>query len=141
MNFAEANAKAKQIESDYFNNKVNSSHYGELSIEDYLNMWLDKIDNRVKIGTLIRQRFVINHYIIPNTGRCRLKDYSLQDHQRFINSLFTNTKYGRLDPNTGKKQGLRWHTCIRIQWCCQIRLRRCKSYTLCYLSQRVQPNK
>lgn len=108
--YLEANAKVKELEAGYANDKFNNTHLGDMRMSEYLEEWLTEIETDVKTGTTIRHRFIIDHYLIPNVGKFRLKDYTLRDHQQFINFLFRTHKYGKPNPSTGRKQGLRWYT-------------------------------
>ncbi|MGX6994068.1 tyrosine-type recombinase/integrase [Vagococcus penaei] len=59
-----------------------------LLLSDYLTTWINEYKIDVKQRTLDVHKYNINHYIIPHVGFIKLVDYSLQDHQKFINKLY-----------------------------------------------------
>ena len=66
---------------------------------DYFKIYeyLDKrIQNNVKEGSRIVYRDAIRMYIDPYIGNYQLNKYKPADHQKFINSLFTNKELGKI---------------------------------------------
>ena len=59
----------------------------KLTLEIFLNDWIDNYKQAVKEGTRIVHRENIRMYITPFIGKFQLDKYKRSDHQKFINML------------------------------------------------------
>ena len=75
-----------------------------MTISKFMNIWINEYKNNVKEGSRIVYRDAIRMYIDPYIGNYQLNKYKPADHQKFINSLFTNKELGK------NKNGLSYNT-------------------------------
>ena len=80
-----------QIASEEFVKENSQNDY--FKIYEYL---INEYKNNVKEGSRIVYRDAIRMYIDPYIGNYQLNKYKPADHQKFINSLFTNKELGKI---------------------------------------------
>ena len=74
-------------------NSLKKTHKNDyFKIYEYL---INEYKNNVKEGSRIVYRDAIRMYIDPYIGNYQLNKYKPADHQKFINSLFTNKELGK----------------------------------------------
>ena len=100
----EAQDASKLVEAEIIHNSRVADNNTDMTLGEYLNYWITNLKVNVKMDTLQIHRKNIDYYIIPRIGGFPLSDYSFNDHQRFINGLFTEKGVGRT------KQGYAWNT-------------------------------
>lgn len=100
----DAKLAAKKIELEVLKNGYDYHAPKKYTLGEYLDYWISDLKQDVKEGTMMIHRYNIEHYIKPYVGQFPLTNYKLQDHQKFIVSLFKM-------PTSGKKEdGLSWGT-------------------------------
>lgn len=91
----EANAFAKILEGKIASGDYLKENPEDMTIEQFLKVWIEEYKLNVKEGTRIVHRENIRMYINPYIGKYKLNKYNRVDHQRFINSLFNLKGKGR----------------------------------------------
>ena len=99
-----ANDAAKIVEANVVTAKRQVTPTKTWSLGEYLDYWIENLKVNVKEGSRLVHKENINTYIKPRIGNYPLTEYSLTDHQRFINNLFTEKGTGR------SSNGLSWNT-------------------------------
>lgn len=99
---------AKLIEAEIVQNNRTSNDRANMKLGEYLLYWIDNLKVNVKSDTLQIHRRNIRFYINPRIGEYLLKDYSFNQHQKFINNLFIEEGAGR------SKHGYGWNTVLSI---------------------------
>ncbi|MCS8622863.1 site-specific integrase [Lactiplantibacillus plantarum] len=102
--YKSASDAAKLVEAEIISNKRNVTPQKAWNLGEFLDYWITHLKLNVKEGTRIVHRENIETYIKPRIGSYPLTEYTLVEHQRFINGLFSEKGVGR------KKQGLSWAT-------------------------------
>ncbi|RGW67494.1 tyrosine-type recombinase/integrase [Enterococcus durans] len=106
-NFAtekEARKAAKILEGELAAGTHKTNNPKQLSLSEYLDIWITQYKTNVKEGTRIVHRENIETYINPYIGNYKLENYDRSAHQAFINELLTKKGLGR------SKQGLSYNT-------------------------------
>lgn len=91
----EADTFAKITQGDLAKGEQVQVNPEKLTIEEFLELWLNEYKQGVKEGTRIVYRATIKAYIVPHIGKYQLHKYSRTDHQKFINKLFRLKGKGR----------------------------------------------
>ncbi|VDG23722.1 site-specific integrase [Lactiplantibacillus mudanjiangensis] len=99
---------ARLIEAEIVKSSRVTNNNDNAPLGEYLLYWIDNLKVNVKSGTIVKHRHNIMYYINPRIGEYKLKDYSFNVHQKFINSLFTEEGAGR------SKNGFAWNTVLSI---------------------------
>lgn len=99
-----ANDAAKLVEANVVTAKRQVTSVKTWSLGEYLDYWIENLKVNVKEGSRLVHKENIETYIKPRIGSYPLSEYSLADHQRFINNLFTEKGSGR------SGNGLSWNT-------------------------------
>lgn len=106
LTYSEAK-KWKKITEGQFASNTHIERYSEkLTIKQFTEDWIDIYKVDIKLGTKIKHRQVIDAYINPYIGNHRVSQYKLKDHQKFINFLITDKRFGKgkgLAPSSAKK--------------------------------------
>ncbi|ALC08644.1 tyrosine-type recombinase/integrase [Lactiplantibacillus plantarum] len=100
----EAQDASKLVEAEIIHNNRLADNNASMTLGEYLDYWIDNLKVNVKMDTLRIHQRNIDYYIKPRIGEFPLSDYSFNDHQKFINGLFTEKGVGRA------KQGYAWNT-------------------------------
>ncbi|OSH07832.1 site-specific integrase [Enterococcus faecalis] len=100
----EALKAAKIIEGQIASEEFVKENSQKMTISKFMNIWINEYKNNVKEGSRIVYRDAIRMYIDPYIGNYQLNKYKPADHQKFINSLFTNKELGK------NKNGLSYNT-------------------------------
>lgn len=100
----EALKAAKIIEGQIASEEFVKENPQKMTISKFMNIWINEYKNNVKEGSRIVYRDAIRMYIDPYIGNYQLNKYKPADHQKFINSLFTNKELGK------NKNGLSYNT-------------------------------
>ncbi|EOS7751452.1 site-specific integrase, partial [Enterococcus hirae] len=93
--FEEAEKFAKIIEGQIASEEYIQNNPKKLTIEKFMDDWINNYKMNVKEGTRIVHRANIKMYINPYIGKYKLDKYTRADHQRFINQLLTQKGLGR----------------------------------------------
>ena len=93
--FEEAEKFAKIIEGQIASEEYIQNNPKKLTIEKFMDDWINNYKMNVKEGTRIVHRANIKMYINPYIGNYKLDKYTRADHQRFINQLLTKKGLGR----------------------------------------------
>nr|DAV18251.1 MAG TPA: Integrase [Caudoviricetes sp.] len=99
----EADTFAKITEGKIASGDYIKENPANLTIEQYLHLWITKYKKNVKEGTMIVHRDNIKRYINPYIGKQQLNKYSPADHQEFINTLLTLKGKGRSKEGLSQK--------------------------------------
>ena len=102
--YEEALKAAKIIEGQIAAGEYKKANPNKMTISSFLDLWITEYKSSVKEGTRIVYRDTIRMYINPYIGNYQLQDYDRNEHQKFINKLFSNTKLGK------NNDGLSWNT-------------------------------
>lgn len=100
----EARKAAKILEGELASGVYQDKNPEQLTLSEYLEIWITKYKTNVKEGTRIVHRENVDTYINPYIGNYRLENYNRPAHQAFINELLTKKGLGR------SKQGLSYNT-------------------------------
>ncbi|EME7104517.1 phage integrase SAM-like domain-containing protein, partial [Enterococcus faecium] len=91
----EAERFAKIVEGEIASEEYTQKNPKNLTIEKFMDDWINNYKMNVKEGTRIVHRANIKMYINPYIGKYKLDKYTRADHQRFINQLLTKKGLGR----------------------------------------------
>ena len=92
----EAERFAKIVEGEIASEEYTQKNPKNLTIEKFMDDWINNYKMNVKEGTRIVHRANIKMYITPYIGKYKLDKYTRADHQRFINQLLTKKGLGEL---------------------------------------------
>ncbi|MEG0285976.1 MAG: site-specific integrase [Vagococcus sp.] len=100
----DAEKAAKIIEGQIASGAYFADNPQKMTIERYLDEWINKHKKNVKEGTIIVYKDSIRMYVIPYIGNIQISKYTRAMHQDYIDQLFTDPSLGR------NKNGLSWNT-------------------------------